>query len=89
MTALLGIYSANIYPASQQQKYNKNHQGDINDVVLMFLLLTLNVFTPFSSVSIVNFEHVNVSWVQDHFVILFYVSFVPCNRNVEMLHALQ
>ena len=29
----------------------------------MFLLLTLNIFfTPFSSVSIVDFEQVNVSW---------------------------
>ena len=31
------------------------------DVALVFLLLTLNIFTPFSSVSIVDFEHVNVS----------------------------
>ena len=28
----------------------------------MFLLLTLNIFTPFCSVSIVDFEQVNVSW---------------------------
>ena len=28
---------------------------------LMFLLLTLNIFTSFSSVSIVDFEQVNVS----------------------------
>ena len=27
----------------------------------MFLLLTLNIFFPFSNVSIVDFEHVNVS----------------------------
>ena len=47
MKTLLGIYSANIYPASQQYKHNKNHQGDINDVVLMFLLLTLNMFYTF------------------------------------------
>ena len=32
----------------------------IIDVVLVFSLLTLNVFTPFSSVSIVYFEQVNV-----------------------------
>ena len=31
----------------------------VNDVVLMSLLLTL----PFSSVSIVDFEQVNISWV--------------------------
>ena len=28
----------------------------------MFLLLTLNIFKPFSSVSIVDFEQANVSW---------------------------
>ena len=34
------------------------------DIGLAFLLLTLN--TPFSSVSIVDFEHVNVSWAVVH-----------------------
>ena len=40
------------------------HQDDVNDVVLVFLLLTLNIskFTTFPSVSIVDFEQVNVSW---------------------------
>ena len=33
------------------------------DVVLVFLLLTLSYFTPFSSVSIVEFEQVNLSWL--------------------------
>ena len=32
------------------------------DVVLVFLLLTCTYFTPFSSVSIVNFEDVIASW---------------------------
>ena len=32
-------------------------------VVLVFLLLTLNIFyTPFSSVSIADFEQVNINW---------------------------
>ena len=31
------------------------------DVVLVFLLLTLNIFLNFSSVSVVDFEQVNVS----------------------------
>ena len=35
----------------------KNFQNDVSDVVLVFLLLT-----PFSSVSIIDFEQVNVSW---------------------------
>ena len=32
-------------------------------VVLVFLLLTLNYFTPFTSVSVINFEQVNIGWV--------------------------
>ena len=39
---------------------NKRHQNDANGVSL---LLTWIYFTPYSSVSIVNFEHVNDSWV--------------------------
>ena len=38
-------------------------QHDVIDFVLVFLLLTLNIFhTFFSSVSIVDFEQVNISW---------------------------
>ena len=32
------------------------------DVILVFLLLTLNIFTLFSNVSVPNIEQVNVSW---------------------------
>ena len=32
------------------------------DVILLFLLLTLNIFTLFSNVSVPNIEQVNVSW---------------------------
>ena len=39
---------------------NSKHQNDVNDFALVFLFLTY--FTPFS-VSLVNFEQVNVSWV--------------------------
>ena len=42
----------------------KNDQSDILDVVLVFLLLTLNIFHSVSSVSIINFEEVNFSWVR-------------------------
>ena len=35
-------------------------------VVLVFLLLTLNIFRIFFSVSIVVFEDVNVSWVRNN-----------------------
>ena len=40
--------------------YSKN-ENDVIDVVLVFLLLTLNIFYTFFSVSIVYFEQVNVS----------------------------
>ena len=40
-------------------------EKDVNDIVLVCLLLTLN--TPFSSVSIVHFEQVNVYWVLEIF----------------------
>ena len=33
-----------------------------NDVVLASLLLTLNIFAHFSSVSIVKFEQINTGW---------------------------
>ena len=49
------------------------------DVVLMFLLLTLNMFhTFFSTVSIVDFQRVNVSWVLDYM----WVFFVQCVKNL-------
>ena len=35
----------------------------VTDVVLVFLLLTLNIFHNFSNVSIVDFEQVNITWV--------------------------
>ena len=39
------------------------HQKDVTGVVLVFLQLNLNIFFPFVSVSITNFEQVNISWV--------------------------
>ena len=39
------------------------HENDVNDIVLVFLLLTLNIFHSFFSASIVDFEQVNVCWV--------------------------
>ena len=47
------------------------HRTDIPaDVVLAFLLLTLNYFTPFSSVFIVDFEHVIVNGYRYEFCLL-------------------
>ena len=48
--------SAN-YVQRQQEKYQ-----NVIDVVLVFLVLTLNIFHNFFSVSIVDFEQVNASW---------------------------
>ena len=36
-------------------------QNDTTDVVLVFLLLTLNIFHTFSSLSIVDFDQLNVN----------------------------
>ena len=43
-------------------KLTKKHQNDVNDVVLVFLLLTLNIFHTFFNVSTVDFEQANVSF---------------------------
>ena len=53
---------------SQQKKTEKNvkfFQGNnnVNDVVLVSLLLTLTYFTFSSSISVVDFEQVNILWV--------------------------
>ena len=37
-----------------------------DEVALVFLLLTLNIFHNFSKVSIVDFEQVNVNWDAKH-----------------------
>ena len=39
---------------------------DVIDIVLVFLLLNLNMFRTFFSVSIVDFELLNVSWVETY-----------------------
>ena len=43
---------------------NKKKQNVVIDIILVFLLLTLPYFTPFSSVSVVDFEEVNISWAK-------------------------
>ena len=44
-------------------KLTMKNQNDVSYVVLVFLSLTMKYLTPFSSVFIVDFEQVNVSWV--------------------------
>ena len=41
---------------------NRNTRKKFEICSKVFLLLILNIFTPFSSVSIVDFQQVNVSW---------------------------
>ena len=52
------------------QKKKKKREADVIDVVLLYLLLTLNIFHIFSCVFIVDFEQVNVSSVLP--VLVFY-----------------
>ena len=50
--------------------------NDVTDVILVFLLLTFNIFLIVFIISIVDFEQVNVSWD---------VPFLcPENRDIEM-----
>ena len=58
---LANIYLHNIN--NRKLEKDVKHQNDVIDVVLVFLLLTLNIFHIFFYVSIVGFEQVNVSWV--------------------------
>ena len=44
-------------------RVNNKTPEHVNDVVLVFLLLTLTYFIPFSSVSTIEFGQVNASWV--------------------------
>ena len=44
------------------ERYQWRHQNDINDTVLTSLMLTLTYFTPFSNISIVDFERLFVCW---------------------------
>ena len=48
---------------------NKNTRDHVIDAVLVFSLLTLDIFTCFSSVSIVEFEQVNNSKEPDLLII--------------------
>ena len=50
-------------------KFNKKHQNDFIGIVLVFFLLTLNIFHTFSyGVSNVAFEQVNVSWLVKYYI---------------------
>ena len=64
-------FAINVFPTqltftcptrNTRKKYEICSKYVIN-VVLLFLLLTLNILAPFSSVSFVDVEQVNVSWV--------------------------
>ena len=64
-------FAINVFPTqltftcptkNTRKKYEICSKYVIN-VVLLFLLLTLNILEPFSSVSFVDVEQVNVSWV--------------------------
>ena len=63
-----------MYPPKKTLSWNfKNFLGQHQNITSgklcrrMSLLLTLMYFTPCSSVSFVNFEHVNADWVCDSY----------------------
>ena len=65
--------------------FDKKRISKISIDVLVSLLLTLNIqhFTPFSSVSIVDFEQVNVNWVIVDFEHAFVLNlFNGKNKNI-------
>ena len=65
--------------------FDKKRISKISIDVLVSLLLTLNIqhFTPFSSVSIVDFEQVNVNWVIADFEHAFVLNlFNGKNKNI-------
>ena len=62
--ALVILLKKNIFPANIYLfKVNSTKTPERRHSRRVFLLLTLIYFTPFSIVSIVDFEQVNVSWV--------------------------
>ena len=62
------------------------HQNEVTGVYLAFLWLALNIFTHFSSVSMVDFDHVFACWV--HLNLLKWFPYrssrpeVPCKKGV-------
>ena len=44
--------------------------NNVIDVVFVFLLLTLKISQHFSTISIVDFEQINLSWVQFEFLFM-------------------
>ena len=44
------------------QSYHERHKNDVIDIVLEFLMLALNIFTPAFRAYIVEFEQVNAFW---------------------------
>ena len=55
--------------------FKVSSNNDVIDVVLVFLLLTLKISQHFSTISIVDFEQVNLSWVQFEFLFMLMCSF--------------
>ena len=61
-------------------KHKKQRMTCINDVVLVFLLLILNIFhTFFFSAFFVDFEQVNITWVRILLVLADYASMALCD----------
>ena len=61
-------------------KLTIKHQNNLIDVVLVFLLLTLNRFhTHHSDISLVDYEQVNAGWVMYQIMLTNFKSFFTCS----------
>ena len=63
---------------------NRNNRKRYEICSKLILLLTLNIFTPFPSVSIVNFEQVSVSWEHlqlSRIISMLLLTTVPSNQR--------
>ena len=85
----LKYYRASIYLFKVNNRSNrktKKYETCPNDV-LVFLLLTLNIFHTFHVVSVIDFEQANVSWLQsilyNHFNNYIVDKRVPCRKKFE------
>ena len=65
LSSIIVLFLANIYVFEVNNRNTRKGCEICSKLTgkLVLLLLTLNVFTPFSSVSIVDFEQANVSWI--------------------------
>ena len=55
---------------------DKKHQDGVNRIILVFLLLTFDIYCTFSSISIVDFEQVHVRFGKFNFLFVLKLIYV-------------